>query len=118
MNTSIDDMDQPGHPLECSNCFSKAVYRQEDGSYVCAVCHAIQDIQETFDEIDNLAGQLNMSYSIKITQKEDKEELARVNNVVLAEALQLILACQTVAAEKFLGIKINFDFLLKSKIIY
>ena len=107
MNTSINDDDEPGHALECSNCFSKAVYRQEDGSYVCSVCHAIQDIQETYDEIDNLAGQLNMSYSIKITQKEDKSEQARLNNVVLGEALQLILACQTVSLEKFLGIPIS-----------
>lgn len=107
MNSQISDIDQSGSALECSNCFSKAVYRQEDGSYVCAVCHAIQDIQETYDEVDNLAGQLNMSYSIKITHKEDKSENARLNNVVLGEALQLILASQTVALEKFLEIPIS-----------
>ena len=107
MNTAITAMDQSEHVFECSNCFSRAVHRQEDGSYVCSVCHAIQDIQETYDEVDNLAGQLNMSYSYKITHKEDKEELARENNVVLAEALQLLLAYQTVAAEKLLGIPIT-----------
>lgn len=125
MNNDISALDQGHHVFECQNCFSRAVHRQDDGSYVCSVCHAIQDIQETFDEIDNLSGQTKMAYSIKITHREDKSERERLNTVVISEGLQLILAYETVSLEKFLSLPISdsvffylqqFNFLIQPPI--
>lgn len=91
--------------LECSFCFSHAVRRQEDGSYICQVCHAVQDLRKTYDEPDNIQSGA-LSYSIRISQRLTEDSL-RMNYVVLSEAVQLILACQTVAAEAKVGLPIS-----------
>lgn len=92
--------------LECSFCFSHAVKRQEDGSYICQVCHAVQDLRKTYDEPDNIQTGSGFSYSIRISQRPTEDTL-RLNYVVLSEAVQLILACQTVAAEEKVGMSIS-----------
>ena len=107
MNDGLVAIDNLSKALECSKCFSRSVIRQDDGSYICTKCHAVQNIQDTYDEIDNLQGQESMAYSYKITHKENKEEQNRVNDVVLSEGIQLILACQTVSLEKFMGFSIS-----------
>ncbi|KAH0789253.1 hypothetical protein GPJ56_006804 [Histomonas meleagridis] len=93
------------HEIECQFCFSKSVSRQEDGTYICMNCHAIQDIQDTFDEYDNLAGNEKTSMSFRISQSSQIED--RSNYVVLYESMQLILACQTVSAEKILHVSLS-----------
>jgi hypothetical protein len=105
---------------ECQFCFSDAVEPQDDGSYICRVCHAVQEFWMTFEEIDNVPeGQPLFARSFRISHRVSEDD--RLSPILLAEAMQLILAMQTVAAESRLGIPISdsvFMFLDKFRCLF
>jgi hypothetical protein len=92
-------------PLECTFCHLETVHRQEDGSYVCRVCHGVQEFRDTYHELDAAESQSLAVRSYHIRQESSDDR--RLNFVVLAEAVQLILAVQTVAVEDRLGVPIS-----------
>jgi hypothetical protein len=102
-------------PTECQFCFCQALCAEDDGSYMCRVCHAVHKFRETFVELESVpAGEPLVVRSFHISQSVLEEE--RPSPIMLAEAMQLILALQTVAAESRLGIPISdsvFSFLVK-----
>jgi hypothetical protein len=100
---------------ECQFCFSPAVGAQDDGSYICRVCHAVQESRETFDEIENLpVGEPRVVRSFRISQRVSKEN--RVSLIILTDGMQLILPFQSIAGESRVGIPLSdsiFSFLVK-----
>lgn len=104
------------HALECHYCFNRSVYRQDDGSYICRLCHAVAEMRETVVEQDqdkDLPDSFQRTFHI--SQKPTDDE-GRKNIVALTEAMQLILACETVAAEKLFGMPLSdavFKYLVK-----
>lgn len=91
---------------ECQRCHSMAVRKREDGSFVCSVCNAIADIHEGYIDDDILEMSQGTQRSIRFSQVSEIDE-TRTSIVVLTEGIQMILACQTVAVEKILGVKID-----------
>ena len=92
--------------FECNKCHSKAVKAAGDGSFICTVCGAVAtDIHEVFDDVDAIGEHPSSMRSFRITQETETDE-KRENEAVFAEAIQLMLATQTVVLEKIFGVEI------------
>jgi transcription elongation factor Elf1 len=90
--------------FECKKCHSKAVRVTGDGTYICSVCGAVaSDIHQVFDDVDAIGKQSSSVRSYRFTQSYESDE-ERENEAIFAEALQLMLATQTVTLGKILGI--------------
>lgn len=101
--------------FECNKCHAKAVHATGDGSFICAVCGAVAtDIHEVFDDVDAIGERPSSMRSFRFTQETENDQ-KRENEAVFAEAIQLMLATQTVTLEKMLGIEITpsvYEYLL------
>ena len=95
--------------FQCPNCQRYKVTKREDGTYICNHCNFIADIHETYEDVDMVGTQADSTTrSFRISQASQVDE-QRINKVVIAEALQLMLATEVVYVEKLLGISISAE---------